>query len=437
MNPVRNSPSRYLYSNIKLREKQRKISDRVKINTDPQKVKEDKSSSPPFATAWVIEEVLMRGVENIYPNREALKSVLLSGKKLRIYNGIDPTGKLHIGHLVVFRKLRQFQDLGHEIIILIGDFTATIGDPTDKKAARQPLTKEQVLKNARGYKKQIAKFLDIKKSNIRFLRNSEWINKLKPKDMLGLASNFTVARLLERDMFQERIKVGKDILVHEFLYPIFQAYDSVAMDVDMEVGGNDQTFNMLRGRDLRKSIKNKEKFVVTLKLLTDPSGKKMGKTEGNMVNINEKPGQMFGKIMSWPDSLLEIGFELLTSIPLDKVKGILKNPREAKAKLAEEIVGICHGQFVAKAVEKEFERVFKDRGLPTKIPEIELTEISLNILDLLVKTKLASSKSEAKRLILQKGVKIKGQIQEDWKKIIEIKKGEILQVGKRKFVRIV
>jgi tyrosyl-tRNA synthetase len=385
------------------------------INTNPEK----------------IEEVLTRGVENIYPTKEALERVLKSGKKIRLYNGIDPTGKLHIGHLVILRKLRQFQDLGHEVIILIGDFTAMIGDPTDKSAARKPLTRKQVQKNAENYKKQIGKILDLKKSSVRFLHNEKWTNKLKPVDLLGIASCFTVARLLERDMFQKRIKEGKDILLHEFLYPVFQAHDSVTMDVDLEVGGNDQTFNMMRGRDLMKKMKNKEKFVMALKLLTDPTGKKMGKTEGNMVNLDEVPDQMFGKIMSWPDSLINLGFELLTNILSPK-----ENPREAKAQLAKEIVRICHDRSAANAAEKEFERIFRDKELPTKIPEIPIRETALNILDLLVKTKLAPSKSEAKRLIIQEGVRIDGQIQKDWKKIIEIKRGQVLRVGKRRFAKI-
>lgn len=383
-----------------------------------------------------VEEVLTRGVEKIYPSREALEKVLLSGKKIRIYNGIDPTGKLHVGHLVILKKLRQFQDLGHEIIILIGDFTATIGDPTGKKEARESLTREQVLKNAKDYKKQIGKILDLGKANIRFLRNEEWTNKLKPRDMLELASKFTVARLLERDMFQERIKKGQDVLVSEFLYPIFQAYDSVAMDVDLEVGGNDQTFNMMRGRDLMRKMKRKEKFVMALKLLTDSAGKKMGKTESNFVALDDSSKEMFGKIMAWPDSLLEISFEILTDIPLDKVKELLKNPREAKSRLAGEIVGTCYDQSVAKTAEKEFNQVFKDKELPTEISEVLIQEKTLNIPDLLVKTKLALSKSEAKRLIIQGGVKIDGQVQKNWQKTVGIKNGQVLQVGKRKFVKI-
>ncbi|OGZ18984.1 MAG: tyrosine--tRNA ligase [Candidatus Nealsonbacteria bacterium RBG_13_42_11] len=383
-----------------------------------------------------IEEALTRGVENIYPSHKALERVLRSGKKLRIYIGIDPTGKLHVGHMVVLRKLRQFQDLGHEIIILIGDFTATIGDPTDKAALRKPLTRKQVLENAKDYKKQIGKILDTKKPNIKFLNNEAWANKLKPADMLKLASCFTVARLLERDMFQKRIKDGKEIHLHEFLYPVFQAYDSVAMNVDLEIGGNDQSFNMLAGRDLIKKMKNKEKFVLATRLLTDSAGKKMGKTEGNLVSLDTPSGEMYGKIMSWPDSLIKVGFEILTDVPLDEVKNFLNKPREAKARLAREVVATCHSKEKALLAEKEFNRVFKEKELPTKIPEINIKDKNLNILDLLVKTKLVSSKSEARRLVLQKGIKIDNKIQDDWRKNVETKDGLIIQAGKRKFAKI-
>lgn len=383
------------------------------------------------------EEVLTRGVERIYPSREALGEILNSGKKLRIYSGIDPTGKLHIGHMVILRKLRQFQDLGHNIIVLLGDFTATIGDPTDKTATRQPLTGEQVAKNSKDYKKQIGKIIDLKKANVRFLSNEEWTNKLKPKDMLDLASRFTVAQLLQRDMFQERIKAGKDIHVHEFLYPIFQAYDSVTMDVDMEIGGNDQTFNMLAGRDLMKKMKNKEKFVLATKLLADPSGKKMGKTEGNMVNLDENPNDMFGKIMSWPDELIAIGLELLTDIPMHEAEAMLANPRDAKARLAKEVVVVCHGALAAEKAEQEFKREFCEKKLPENIPEIAIQEKDLQLADLLAKTKLAPSKSEARRLVEQKGIKIDGVIQTDPNKNILLKKGMVIQAGKRRFVRVI
>jgi len=388
-----------------------------------------------------IEEVLTRGVENIYPNKEELKKVLLSGKKLRIYNGIDPTGKLHIGHGVVLKKLRQLQDLGHEVIVLIGDFTAMIGDPTDKMATRKPLTREEVKKNTIGYKKLIGKILDLKKSNIRFVYNEKWTNKLKPQNMLELASYFTVSQLLERDMFQERLKAGKEIHLHEFLYPIFQAYDSVTMDVDMEIGGNDQTFNMLAGRTLLRKIKNKEKFVLTTRLLTDPTGKKMGKTEGNMINLNDDFNNMFGKIMSWPDGMIISSFELCTDILIEEIEKIKKemengtNPRDAKIKLAKEIVTIYHGAKKAEKAEKNFVNTFKKGGLPE-----DLEEEKANPGDFLGKTLvfsgIVSSNTDFRRLISEGAIRdaVSGEkIKEfDYK----IEKEIVVKIGKKRFVKI-
>ena len=392
-----------------------------------------------------IEETLTRGVENIYPSPEDLRKILMSGKKLRIYCGIDPTGKLHIGHGAVLGKLRQFQELGHEIIVLIGDFTATIGDPTGKSQTRKSLTRKQVLANAKDYKKQILKILDSNKSKVRFLHNEKWSNKLKPIDLLSIASNFTVARLLERDMFQNRIKEGGDIHVHEFLYPILQAYDSVTMDVDMEIGGNDQTFNMLAGRTLMKKMKNKEKFVLTTKLLVDPAGKKMGKTEGNMINLDDNPKEMYGKIMSWPDNLTELGFELCTRVSSDEIKKINGQlARDAKARLAKEIVKMYHGEKNAEIAEEEFNKVFRNKELPTDIPVFQISKNNYSILDLLFETKLASSKNEAKRLVegggveIQIGDKTQGVPQRitDWRKEINLEDGMIIKVGNRRFVKI-
>jgi tyrosyl-tRNA synthetase len=388
-----------------------------------------------------IEEILTRGVENIYPNREELEKVLFSGKKLRIYCGIDPTGKLHIGHGAVLGKLRQFQDLGHEIIVLIGDFTATIGDPTGKSKTRRPLIRKEVLANAKLYKKLIGKILDLKKSNVRFLHNEKWTNKLRPVDLFSIASNFTVARLLERDMFQERIKASEDISVPEFLYPILQAYDSVSMDVDMEIGGNDQTFNMLAGRTLMRKMKNKEKFVLTTKLLTDPTGKKMGKTEGNMINLDDNPGDMYGKIMSWPDELIGLGFELCTKASLTEIGQIKsQNPRDAKARLAKEIVKIYHGEKEAEKAEEEFNKVFRNKELPSDIPVFETSRKEYSVLDLLSDTKLVSSKNEAKRLVEGNAVEIisgenKTKIL-DWKTEVRLEDGIIIRIGSRRFVKI-
>jgi len=394
-----------------------------------------------------IEEILTRGVENVYPSKEELGKVLLSGKKLRIYNGIDPTGKLHVGHAAVLLKLRQLQDLGHEVIVLIGDFTATIGDPTGKSKTRKSLTRKEVLKNAKDYKKLVGKILDLKKSNVRFLYNEKWTNKLKPSDLLSVASNFTVARLLERDMFQERMKAGEDISAQEFFYPILQAYDSVVMDVDMEIGGNDQTFNMLAGRTLMRKMKNKEKFVLATKLLVDATGKKMGKTEGNMVNLDENPNDMYGKVMSWPDGLVVPALEICTRVPMDKIEEVKKmpNPRDQKVFLAKEIVKMYHGEKEAQKAEEEFNKIFRNKELPSDMPVFEVTKNNYFISDLLVESKLVSSKNEAKRLVEGGGVEIingdptNGDNKErisDWRKEVILEDGMIIKVGSRKFVKI-
>lgn len=389
-----------------------------------------------------IEELLTRGVANIYPTKDELEKVLRSGKKLRLYNGIDPTGsQLHLGHMVVLRKLRQFQNLGHETIILIGDFTARIGDPTDKLSTRYKLSKKQVEENAASYKNSISKILDLSKSNIRFLHNEKWTNELKPEDLLELASHFTVSQLLERDMFQERIKIGKEIYLHEFLYPVFQAYDSVTMNVDMEIGGNDQTFNMLAGRTLMKKLKNKEKFVLATKLLTDPTGKKMGKTEGNLIALDEIPTEMFSKIMAWPDEIIILGLELLTDVPIHEIQAtkIQENPMKYKKQLAFETVKQLNDTNTAQQALENFENTVQNKELPKAILTFSLEEAfstgSRWIEDVLMDTKLASSKSEAKRLIEQGGVYWNNKKITNPKQIMNAENA-IIRVGKRKFVKI-
>ena len=381
-----------------------------------------------------IDEILTRGVENIYPNKETFKKVLMSGKKIKLYYGIDPTGSsLHLGHLVQLLKLRKFQDLGHEIIILIGDFTAQIGDPTDKQAIRKPLTHKQVLENAKGYKKQIGKILDFKKSKIRFVFNEKWTNKLTPGDMLELASNFTVSNLLTRNMFQERIKAGREVHAHEFLYPIFQAYDAVSLDVDLQIGGNDQMFNMLAGRDLMKKKKNKEMFVLTTKLLVDPTGIKMGKTEGNMVSLNDSGENMFGKIMSWPDTLMPLAFEICTGLDFNDVAK--DNPRDQKIKLAYEIVKIYHGEKKAKEAEENFINTFSKKEIPEEMEEIKgnLGEL---LSEVLVKNKILTSKGEWRRLVEGNAIhdldKHKNIIDQN----IKILENLTLKIGKKRFIKI-
>jgi tyrosyl-tRNA synthetase len=393
-----------------------------------------------------IKEALEKGVEKVYPSKKALEKILKSGKRIRLYCGYDPTApSLHIGHAITLRKLAQFQKLGHEVIFLIGDFTGMIGDPTDKTSARKRLTREQVNKNLKNYKKQASKILKFSGENpAKLMFNSKWNDKLEFVDLIELASNFTVQQMVARNMFQERIKKDRPIYLHEFLYPLTQAYDSVAMDIDLEVGGNDQTFNMLRGRDLMKNLKNKEKFVLTTKLLVDPIGQKMGKTERNVISLDETPKEMFGQIMAWPDSLIILGLELCTDISIGRIEEINKqikikkaNPRDIKAELAKIIVATHYSKSTALQAEREFNKVFKERELPSKIKSYKLQATRVNILDLLIKIKLAPSKSEAKRLIEQGAVKIDKKPIKNWKEKIIIKKKMIIQAGKRRFVKII
>ncbi|MFH1841244.1 MAG: tyrosine--tRNA ligase [Candidatus Nealsonbacteria bacterium] len=395
----------------------------MKPVTDPQKIK----------------EALTRGVDSILPSFSGLEKILLSGKRIRIYCGYDPsTPFLHIGHAITLKKLSHFQKLGHEIIMLIGDFTGMIGDPTEKAATRKKLTRQEVLRNAESYKKTAGKIIDFEGENpAKVLFNSKWNDELTFADLIELSSNFTVQQMMARDMFQERIKNKKPVFLHEFLYPLAQAYDSLAMDIDLEIGGKDQTFNMLCGRDLMKILKKKDKFILTTKLLIDPAGKKMGKTEGNIVKMNEKPENMYGKIMAWPDEMIALGFELCTDTPLEKIKENNLNPRDLKAILAKEIVTIFHNKKEAEKAEQEFNRVFKEKKEPLIVPKLRLKEGVFDILDLLNKTGLIFSKAEAKRLIKQKGVKINNSLKEDWKEKIKIRKGDVIQIGKRRFLKII
>ncbi|MDD5109855.1 MAG: tyrosine--tRNA ligase [Patescibacteria group bacterium] len=386
-----------------------------------------------FTDPRLIAEVLERGVENVYPSKDAFAQALKSGKQLTIYNGIDPTGQLHLGHGVILLKLRQLQQLGHKIILLIGDFTGMIGDPTDKLATRKPLTKAQVLANAKGYQQLIGKILDPKKTEFRY--NSEWWGKIKADKFLELASELSAARIWERDMFQERLKQGKEVRLHELLYPLLQGYDSVAMDVDVEIGGNDQTVNMLVGREMMKN-RNKEKYVLTCKLLVDPTGKKMGKTEGNFVALEDAPDEMYGKVMSWPDTLIPLAFELITVMPLPEVVQIKnelvagKNPKIAKMLLAYKLVELYHGKAAAISAEEHFKKVFERKEMPAEIPEV--TTLAKTLLDALVDCKLAESKSEARRLIAQGGVKVNGAVVKDEQ--YEVPNHATIQKGKRFFV---
>ncbi|OGH73726.1 MAG: tyrosine--tRNA ligase [Candidatus Magasanikbacteria bacterium RIFCSPHIGHO2_02_FULL_51_14] len=387
-----------------------------------------------------INELLIRGVENVYPTREFLEERLKSGERLTVYTGYDPTAPtLHIGHGITMLKLRQFQELGHNVIFLIGDFTGMIGDPTDKTAARKKLTRKDVLFNCKLYQQQASAILDFGGENpVEIRYNSEWLGKMTYANVLELSSLVTVPRLMERDMFQERLKENKTIYLHELQYPLMQGYDSVAMDVDGEVGGNDQTFNMLVGRDLMKELKHKEKFVIAMKLLVDPSGKKMGKTTGNMVALSDAGEDMFGKVMSWGDDMILLGFELCTRVPMKEIEKMEKkmkageNPRDFKLALAREITGLFLGEDAAKRGEEFFGRVIQRSEIPKTMPELRPS--AYDIVTVLVKAGLAGSKSEARRLIDENGVRVNDRIVETYD--VVTKMGDVVQKGKRYFVRI-
>lgn len=388
----------------------------------------------------LIDEFLNRGVENVYPSRDFLAARLKEGKQLTIYLGIDPTGPtLHLGHAINLRKLKLFQELGHKVILLIGDFTGMIGDPTDKSAARKMLTREQVLENCKLYKDQAAKFISFEGENPAELKfNSQWLANMTLKDAVELAAYFTVQQMLERDMFEKRLKEGKPIHLHEFLYPLMQAYDSVVMDVDGEIGGNDQTFNMLAGRDLMKGLKGKEKFVITMKLLTDPTGKKMGKSEGNMITLMDSADEMFGKVMSWTDEMIADGLEIITDLGEIEIKEVLviPNPRDQKARLAFEVVKNFHSAEAAETARDNFDKMFRDKELPDEMPEFKFSEAK-NVIDVLVETNLAPSKSEARRLIDGGGVKVGGEVVTSYDFVIQpVAEGVVIQKGKRGFVRV-
>lgn len=392
-----------------------------------------------------VEEVLTRGVERIFPDKESLKKKLMSGERIRLYCGFDPSASaLHIGNAIQLNKLRQFQELGHEVIFLIGDFTGMIGDPTDKSATRKKLTREEVLRNAKDYQKQASGYLKFDGDNpARVMHNSEWSDKLTFKDLIEIASNFTVQQMMTRDMFQERLKQEKPIYLHEFLYPLAQGYDSVAMDVDLEIGGNDQMFNMLCGRDLMWAVKNKNKFVLTNKLLTDEAGKKMGKTEGNAVFLDQMPEDMYGAVMSWRDEMIVPGLELATALPMNEVEKIREalkdeknNPRDFKMKLAYELVRINHGEEAAKIAQEYFIKTIQKKETPDDVVDIKV-KIGDVVVVAIVEAGLAESNADAKRKIKQGGVEIGAEkVADPNAKITPEMQGRILKVGKRDYRKI-
>lgn len=427
-------------------------------------------------------DLLTRAVCDVIP-RKLAEDKLKTNKPLRIYLGIDPTGsKLHIGHSVPLRKLQAFQNAGHHVIFLIGSYTAMIGDPTGQDKMRESLTREQVEENFKTYKDQAGKVLDFSKIELRY--NHEWFDKMHGAEIMELMSHFTIQQMLQRDMFQERmswkvicqkckekfnspIQFGSEesfktaklegntakcphcnemtpcnredivppanpVSPTEFMYPIMQGYDSVMLDVDCELGGNDQLFNMLCGRTLQKDYGKREKFVLTTKLLEGTDGRKMSKTYDNCIYLDDEASDMYGKVMSVNDDLMEQYFECCTDVPMDEVKKILQgNPRDAKARLAREIVTIYHDEKAAANAEEEFLNVFKKGGIPEDMPEVTVKKGAI-LIDVLVEQKLIASKSEARRLVEQGGIKVNDKPVDSIEATVE---DGIVKIGKRKFLK--
>ena len=380
----------------------------------------------------LINEILTRGVEQVLPTKKGLAD-LMKRRKIKLYQGFDPSmSSLHLGNLVGLMKLRQFQKLGHKVIFLIGDFTGMIGDPTDKLATRKKLTRKQVLKNAKNWKKQVENILDFtgpNKAELKF--NSEWLDKISFKDLIEITSNFTVQQMIERDMFQKRLKEHKPIHLHEFLYPVAQATDCVKMDVDLEVGGNDQLFNMMVGRTLMKAMKGKEKFVLSAKLLVDKNGEKVGKTTGNALFLDSGPSSFYGGIMSFPDEAIALAFELFTEIDLKGLdKKIEKDPMGEKKRLAFEIVKTVWGENEAKKAEESFKRNFQKKDIEYK------TKIKLdnNLALTIAKINSVGSISQAKRLISEGAVDVNGKTITNPTQKVSV--GDRIKIGKKVFVKV-
>lgn len=383
---------------------------------------------------------IKHGTEEILPEQELLEK-LKEGRPLKVKLGADPTAPdIHLGHTVIFNKLRKFQQLGHEVIFLIGDFTGMVGDPSGKNSTRPPLTREQVLANAETYKSQVFKILDPARTRIVF--NSEWLSQLGAEGMIRLASQSTVARMLERDDFKKRYTDNQPIAIHEFLYPLLQGYDSVALDADVELGGTDQKFNLLMGRELQKSAGKKAQAVIMMPLLVGLDGvKKMSKSAGNYIGISEAPSEMFGKIMSVSDELMWHYYDLLSFRPLAELKQFRAevangaNPRDYKVLLAKEIIARFHSEADAEAAHQDFIQRFQKNAMPDEMPEVTLAG-PLLIANLLKDAGLVETTSEALRMIKQGAVRIDGQAIGDQR--LEIASGScsVYQVGKRKFARV-
>lgn len=387
----------------------------------------------------LIDGLLSRNVEKVI-DKKHLEEVLHSGKKLRVKLGIDPTGdNIHIGRAVVLWKLREFQDLGHKIVLIIGDFTAQIGDPSDKLEKRPFLSKEQVKKNLKNYLDQIGKILDLKKAEVRY--NSEWLAKLDLREVSELAEIFTFQQILERRNFHDRLEKHQEISYREGLYPLMQGYDSVAVKADVELGGSDQLFNLLAGRKIQEHYGERPQDIVTTKMIVGLDGRKMSTSWGNVINIGDPADEQFGKVMSLHDDLIPEYFEVATDVSLEEVDSIKKelkkatNPKEMKEKLAFRIVKRYHGEKEAAKAQENFQKLFSKKEVPDDIPELRLKKGKISTVEVLVATGI-TSKSEARRLIEQGGFDVDGKVEKDFKAILTLQGGEILKVGKRRFFKV-
>ncbi|MGB9757919.1 MAG: tyrosine--tRNA ligase [Candidatus Bipolaricaulaceae bacterium] len=387
--------------------------------------------------------ILERNVETLLPREELAKKIarsLRTGKPLRVKLGIDPSApELTLGHAVVLRKLRQFQDLGHLAVLVVGDFTARIGDPSGRSKTREPLTPEEIAENMKTYREQAFRILDPARTEVRY--NSEWLAGLTFAEVLKLTSLYTVARMLEREDFAKRFREGSPITLMEFLYPLAQAYDSVAVEADVELGGSDQRFNLLVGRDIQEAYGQEPQVILTMPLLLGTDGvRKMSKSWGNYIGISEPPEEQFGKLMAIPDELMPQYFQLLTEIPWEEVAHL--HPKEAKKRLAWTVVAQLHGVEEADRAQAHFERVFEEERPPEAIKDVSVKHLldeegKASVVELLYSSGLVSSKSEARRILAQGGVWLDGNKVPPDQERVEVRNGMILRVGRRRFARLV
>lgn len=390
---------------------------------------------------FTIQEVLTRGVSEILPSKEGLAN-LMSKKKIRLYLGIDPTGnQLHLGHSVVLRKLQQFAGLGCEVILLIGNGTVKIGDPTGKDKTRPMLTEEVIEENFKTWKEQASKIVDFSKIIIK--RNGDWLDKLTYVDLVKLLSTTTVQQLLERDMFQDRMKNNLPIFAHEIMYPLLQGYDSVVMDVDLEIGGNDQIFNMMVGRQLQKLMNNREKYVLGVPLLVGSDGRKMGKSLNNFIPITDTAENMYGKLMSVIDEVMFEYFTLLTDVPTEEIEQMQKavqsnevHPMEIKKKLARTITAMYYDSDATDEAEKHFQKIVQNKELPDDIQSVKIGSTPITIMDLVLQTGVCTTKGEARRLIEQGGVQVNGDKVLDPLASFTAEDGATVKIGKRQFFQV-